>query len=382
MDKKSLFQTIENLKETYLKFLCDISAIESPTNNKAGVDKVLERIFLKAEELGFKTDVCIQEVSGNCGTVIYNENSTLPAVCFSGHMDTVHPIGTIDINPIKIDGDKLYGPGVYDCKGGIVASLMAMEALKILGYNDRPIKLILQSDEENSSVYSNKETVKYMAEQAKGSIAFLNAEPFVPGHVSTERKGIIRYEFTVVGKAAHSAKCFEGANAILEASHKIIELEKYKDADGITCNCGTITGGTVANTVPDTCSFVADIRFKTFKQLQQIKRIISAVNDNITVSGCKSTYKEVSFRTAMEKTERNEVLLEKVNGIFKRNDLPTLIARCAAGGSDAADMSSYGIPTLDSLGVRGQNMHSPSEFTYISSLTESAKILGLIAMEI
>ncbi|MBO7214840.1 MAG: hypothetical protein J6V66_05025, partial [Clostridia bacterium] len=107
-----------------------------------------------------------------------------------------------------------------------------------------------------------------------------------------------------------------------------------------------------------------------------------AVNDNITVSGCKSTYKEVSFRTAMEKTERNEVLLEKVNEIFKRNDLPTLIARCAAGGSDAADMSSYGIPTLDSLGVRGQNMHSPSEFTYISSLTESAKILGLIAMEI
>ncbi|MBQ3234703.1 MAG: M20/M25/M40 family metallo-hydrolase [Clostridia bacterium] len=382
MDKNTLFKTIDSLTDSYLEFLSDIAKIESPTNNKAGVDKVLEYIFEKAEKAGFKTDICRQNVSGNAGTVTFNEKAVGKPLCFSGHMDTVHPLGTINLNPVKIEGDKLYGPGVYDCKGGIVASFMAMEALKLLGYTARPIKLILQSDEENSSLFSDKQTVKYMAEQAKGCVAFLNAEPYVSGYVSTERKGIIRYEFTISGVAAHSAKCFDGANAITEASHKIIKLEQFKDPDGITVNCGIINGGTVANTVPDTCTFTADIRFKTQVQLEQIKEIVKDVNDQITVKGTSSSYKVASFRTAMEKNDENVKLLERVNSIFAKHSLPTLTARCGAGGSDAADMASYKIPTLDSLGVRGKNMHSLNEFTYISSIPECAKMLALIAMEI
>ncbi len=382
MNKNLLFETIDNLSNKYLDCLCDITKIESPTNNKNGVDKVLEYLINYGQSIGFDTEISYQEVSGNVGCITFNPSAKSQPICLSGHMDTVYPIGTINVNPVRIDGDKIYGPGVYDCKGGIVASLLAMHALKINGYTKRPIKLILQSDEENSSVFSNKQTVKYMAEKSKDCIAFLNAEPFVQGYVSTERKGIIRYEFLIKGVAAHSAKCFDGANAIAEASHKIIKLEKFKDPDGITCNCGLINGGTVANTVPDSCSFVADIRFKTSNQLEFIRKFVKEISDEITVTGTYCTVKEISFRPAMEKTERNEKLLEKVNDIFSKHDLPTLIARCGAGGSDAADMSCYGIPTLDSLGVRGKNMHSLNEFAYISSISECAKMLAIITMEI
>ncbi len=382
MDKITLFNEIDKLLPKYVELLKEITKIESPTDCKEGVDKVLECIFKTAKSHGYETDISLQEVSGNVGTVTFNPTAKNIPIVFSGHMDTVHPLGTIKLNPVRIEGDILYGPGVYDCKGGIISSLLAMEALKNVNYTKRPVKLVLQSDEENSSIFSNKKTVEYMAQVSKDAIGFFNAEPYVKGFVSTERKGIIRYEFKISGVAAHSAKCFDGANAITEASHKIIKLEKFKDPDGITVNCGLINGGTVANTVPDTCTFVADIRFKTREQLNEIKEFVQKINDEITVQGTSSTVKEVSFRTSMEKTSKNEELLKAVNEIFVKHGMPTLTARCGAGGSDAADISTYGIPTLDSVGVRGKNMHSLNEFTYISSISESAKMLAIIALEI
>ena len=382
MEKIELFNEIDKLLPKYVEVLKEITEIESPTNCKEGVDKVLDCIFDKAKDLSLETERCKQEISGDVGSVILNPTAKLEPVVFSAHMDTVHPIGTINVNPVRIVGDLIYGPGVYDCKGGIVSSLLAIEALKNVGYTKRPIKLVLQSDEENSSIFSNKKTVEYMAKASKGAIAFLNAEGYVKGHVTTERKGIIRYEFKVSGVAAHSAYAYNGANAIEEASYKICKLQKFKDKEGITCNVGVINGGTVANTVPDTCVFVADIRFKTQAELEKVKREVQKINDEITVESTSSTIKIVSFRPSMEKLDRNYQLFDKANAIFEKNGLERLKPRCALGGSDAADMSTYGIPTLDSLGIMGEGMHAVDERAYVSSLVTSAKMLAIIAMEI
>ncbi|MBR5507251.1 MAG: M20/M25/M40 family metallo-hydrolase [Clostridia bacterium] len=162
-------------------------------------------------------------------------------ICLSGHMDTVHPIGLFGDHPVKIDEDIIYGPGVSDCKGGIVAAFMAMAALDDEGFSARPVKLILQSDEETSSDGSNKTTVQYMCECARDAVAFLNCEPYVMGTAVLKRKAIAKYTFKIKGKAEHAAYCYNGISAITEAAHKIIELEKYKDENGITANCGIPT---------------------------------------------------------------------------------------------------------------------------------------------
>ena len=94
-------------------------------------------------------------------------------------MDTVFPKGSFGYPPTKIDGDYVYGPGVNDCKGNIAVELLAMEALKECGYTERPVKLILQSDEEVNSFLSDQKTLEFMVEEAKGSAAFLNAENFI-----------------------------------------------------------------------------------------------------------------------------------------------------------------------------------------------------------
>ena len=121
-----LFKVIDSLEEKYIQVLVDVCNIESPTDCKKGVDAVGEYFTNMANEKGWSVEVNKQEIAGDCICITLNPNASGKPVCFSGHMDTVHPIGSFGEIPTKIDGDIIYGPGVADCKGGIVASFMAM----------------------------------------------------------------------------------------------------------------------------------------------------------------------------------------------------------------------------------------------------------------
>ena len=379
MNCDKLFETIDTLEDEYCQFLIDICNIESPTDYKQGVDAVGKYFIKKAESKGWHVEVQNQLVSGDCVCITLNPSSKSQSVCFSGHMDTVHPIGSFGSVPTKLDGDIIYGPGVTDCKGGIVASFMAMDALSRLGFSSRPIKLILQSDEENGSRFSNKSTVRFMAEQAKNCLIFLNTEPCVTGRVCIATKGIRKYSFLVTGKSVHSGSCYNGASAIAECARKIIELEKYKDEETITCNCGLISGGVAENIVPDKCVFTADFRFKSEKQSKIVEKIAKDVAQKSFIENTSCTLTQNSWRHCMEKNEKSLVLVEKINEIFKEVGLTELREREDNGGSDAADMSFMGIPCLDGLGVLGGRIHSREEYMYKSSLKDSAKRLASIA---
>ena len=378
MDCQRLFEEIDSLSERYLKFWIDVCGIESPTEYKAGVDAVGAYFAARAKEMGWETEVFEQPVSGNCVTVTMNPDAPLPPIALSGHMDTVHPVGLFGTPAVRREGNLLYGPGVTDCKGGTVASFLAMEALKNCGYTARPVKLILQSDEEGGSRQSNKATVAYMARTAKDCAAFLNTEGATLGRLTLERKGIARYRFEICGVAAHSSRCYDGASAIAEAAHKILALEKWKDKDGITCNCGLIQGGTTANTVPATCTLVADIRYKTAAQRDEIEARVNEIASTSYVGGTTCTVSPFSHRVSMEYNTRNAALFERVQAIFDAMGLPHVEPGSATGGSDAADMTAYGIPALDCFGVVGGKLHSKDEFAYVDSLAASAKMQAAV----
>lgn len=378
MTHQELFAQIDALSKKYISFWIDVCSIESPTEYKAGVDAVGAYFIARAKEMGWSVEVFEQPISGNCVTITMNPDATLPPIALSGHMDTVYPIGTFGTPPVRMEGNLLYGPGVTDCKGGIVASFMAMEALKNCGFTERPVKLILQSDEEGGSRQSAKATVEYMARAAKDCVAFLNTEQAAPGVLTIERKGILRYRFRICGAAAHSALCYEGASAVSEAAHKILELEKWKDADGITCNCGLIQGGTTANTVPAECTFTVDIRYKTDAQRVLAERRVREIIAHTYVRGTTCTAEPFSNRVAMEYTASNAALLARINGIFEQTGLPTAVAGKSTGGSDAADMVAHGIPAIDAFGVCGNYLHSKDEVAYVDSLAASAKMQAAV----
>lgn len=376
MFNKKIFDKIDELYPKYLDVWEDICNIESPTNFKEGVDEVGKYMVALAEEKGFEVEIFPQSDAGDVVIITLNPEAEKEAIVFSAHMDTVHPVGSFGYPAVKRDEENIYGPGVMDCKGGIVSAFLAMDALSACGYKDRPVRLMLQSDEETGSKTSNKETIKYICDKAKGAIAFFNLEGSVKNTAVLERKGILRYNFTLHGKALHSSRCFDAANAICEASYKIIELEKLKDENGITCNCGVISGGTVANTVAEECSFVADIRFATNEQFEEVKKLVKKIADEIHVEGCSCEVSEISYRPAMVYSRKNVELLEKMNEIYNECDLPILKGRLCLSGSDAAYVTEAGIPCVDNIGVEGKNIHSINEFAVLESLKLSAKQLA------
>lgn len=382
MSCNKLFPEIDALYAEYVNIWEDVCNIESPTSYKAGVDQCGRYIAEWGEKMGFRVSIFAQPKAGDVVTVTMNPDANAAPITLSGHLDTVHPVGLFGTPPVHRDEEKIYGPGVEDCKGGVIAAMLAMEALKNCGFTARPVRLILQTDEENGSTVSQKATINHICESSKGSAAFLNLEGLKEGKVVLKRKGIISYTLKVTGKEAHASKCAtEGANAIREAAYKIVELEKLKDDAGLTCNCGVISGGSVPNTVAGYCEFKINIRFATAEQLEWVKQHVKSIADTVYVPGCTTELEVFSTRLAMEYQERNVQLLARMNEIFERNGLPTLEGGAGNGGSDAAEVTAAGIPCVDSLGVSGGGIHSIHEWCYLRSLADTAKRVAAVVAE-
>ncbi len=373
-----LFSSIDELEEKYIKFWTDICNIESPTNFKKGLDAVGEYIASDSRKIGFNVEIIKQEKAGNLVKVTFNNNSSKKPVIVSAHIDTVHPIGSFGNPPVKIKDGIMHGPGVLDDKGGAAAAIYAMEALKNSGYVDRNVIFIAQTDEEVSSSISNHATIDYIISEAKKCEVFINCESLHKGEAIIRRKGISKYRFIVKGKIAHSARCFLGSSAVLEAAHKIIDIEKFKDKEGVTCNCSLLKGGEVANSVPDMCEFTVDVRYFSDAQAEEIDKILNEIAKKSYIGNTECEIKCLSKRPAMELTDRNLKFLDKINRIYEKNGMETLKVGTSLGGSDAANVSGSGVTTVDSIGCEGGKIHSLEEFAYVKSLKESAKRIASI----
>ena len=381
--KELLTEAIENLFPKYRSVLVDVCNIESPTEYKAGVDAVGQYFMELAKENGWEIDVFSQPIAGNVIKITMNANSNLPPFALSGHMDTVHVLGSFPSPLVKIEDDMIYGPGVCDCKGGIVAGFLAMEALKKCNFTARPVVMYLQSDEEGGGKFSNDETIRHICKEAQGSVAFLNLEGGQSGFICNARKGIASFEITVNGQEAHSANCTDvGANAILQAAHLIIELEKCKDKKGLTCCCTMINGGTKHNVVPGRCEFKANVRFTTQKQLDEFEAYLNELAKNVTVKGCNISVYLPRVRPALEPNEQNLALINRLNEIWVDCGMTPLQSKLSLGGSDAANVSASGVPTVDNLGIFGGKIHTTDEYAVLSSLALQAKRIALAALYI
>jgi len=379
---EKIFEEIDALNEQYLNVLEDVCNLESPTADKARVDAVGAYFVRMARERGLTVEYCRQERAGDAITITLNPSAAEAPIVLSGHLDTVHEVGAFGSPAVHRDDARMYGPGVMDCKGGTVAALLAMDALSRVGFSARPVLLILQTDEETGSRTSNKDTIRYLCEKAKGAVAFLNLEGHVKNTAVTVRKGILQYRVTVFGKALHSARCFDGASAIAEAASKILRLEEWKDRNGLTCNCGVIRGGSVANSVAERCEFIADFRYANEEQLHVARDLMERVASETRIPGCHTTYEEINFRPAMPSCQKNTDLLDRMNEIYQKNGLPILTSRTCLSGSDAAYITQAGIPCVDCLGTEGSNIHSVDEYIELASLAQSAKRIAAVVCEI
>lgn len=374
-DVNTVFCEIEKDESKYINFWKDICNIESPSDDKEALDKVADFVAEFAENEGFSVKRTPFEKCGDMLTIDMNEGAE-KGYMFLAHMDTVHAKGKFGYPPVKIEGNKMIGPGVIDCKGGIAVALLVMRSLKTIGY-DKHLRLILTSDEELSNLLGGQKELDFIKENAAGFKGAFNCEVSRTGEAVVSRKGIIRIRIHITGKTSHSGiDYFAGVSAIREAAYKIIELERKSEEGGTTYNCGIIQGGDMFNIVPAKCTVSVDIRVNSAEDMKAAYKAAGAVTDTSFVEGSKSEMELVSKRMPMMRTKETDELFEKLREVSLANGLGDLVPIESGGGSDSAYTQLAGVPSVCAVGTCGDFCHTDREYAQLDSLVKRAKLLA------
>jgi glutamate carboxypeptidase len=363
-------------QETIVRTIRELVEIESPSDDKAAVERVAAAVATKFDALGGHVRFHQSQEFGNHLQVDFPGKRPGRPVLLLGHYDTVYPLGTLATMPCRVADGRLWGPGVLDMKSGIVLMLAAIEALQILHKElPRPVTVLLVSDEEVGS--SSRPITESLA---KKSAAVLVCEPSyeLRGAVKTARKGVGEYALKVTGKAAHSGLDFEkGQSAILELAQQITAIAKLVDLKrGLTLNVGVVQGGTRSNVVPAEATAVLDVRVERMPDAVSIDRKLRALQT--FNRKCKLEIKGGVNRPPMERTAGVAELYQKARDVAQSLGWK-LEEASVGGGSDGNFTAALGIPTLDGLGGVGEGAHAQHESIVISELPRRAALLaGLI----
>jgi glutamate carboxypeptidase len=238
--------------------------IESPTHDAAAVNRMMDAVAREAREAALSVErVPGRDGLGDSLVVRAGKGGPGNGILVMSHLDTVHPVGTLAQHlPVRRDGDRLYGPGIYDMKGGAYLAFAAFRAVAAAGSARGPMTFLFTPDEEIGS----PTTRGLIEDLARGATHVLVTEPAREGgKCVTGRKGVGRFDVAIEGRPAHSgAKHKDGRSAIREAAHQILAVEAMADyARGVTTTVGLMSGGTAANVIPQHARFSVDLRVAT-----------------------------------------------------------------------------------------------------------------------
>ncbi|MEA3334420.1 MAG: M20/M25/M40 family metallo-hydrolase [Chloroflexota bacterium] len=358
-------------------FLGQLARAESPTLVPESQKVVFALLAAQLHDIGYRIRHIKLSNSGGILLARPPRRRFQPVQLLLGHSDTVWPIGTLEVMPVEGSGRIIRGPGVFDMKGGLTQTIFALKAIQALGLVPEVTPLVLvNSDEETGSIDSHR-YIQMLARVANRAFVM---EPALGarGKLKTRRKGFMRFDVTILGKASHAGLApEEGASAILELSHIIQKLFALNDPTrGVTVNVGVVNGGSGANVVAAKCVAEVDVRFFTsIEALEVAHRILSL--ETVT-PGTRVMVEKVGEAPPLERTRRNRKLWQTARELAKAIDLD-LEEGASGGGSDGNTTSQF-TATLDGLGVVGDGAHARHEFADGDAMVERAALLALLVL--
>ena len=352
---------------------------ESPTYDAASVNRMMDLAAYDLAACGAEIER-IPGRSGLGGSVrarFPHKDFGKPGILVSGHLDTVHPVGTIEQNPWRIEDGRAYGPGIQDMKGGNFVTVEALRQLAIAGIETPlPVTVLFTPDEEIGTP-STRELIEMEARKNK---VVLVPEPAGPnGEATTGRYAIARFNLKTIGRPSHAgARLAEGRSAIAAMARKILEIEEMTSED-CTFSVGVIHAGQWVNCVSSECTAEALSMAKRQEDLDAgvAKMLAHAGEANDVII-------EVTRGVTRPVWEAGEGTM-KLYGIAREvaKELGFELGhRSSGGGSDGNFTGALGVPTLDSLGVRGKGAHTLEEHIEIASLTERAQLMAELFVRI
>ena len=298
------------------------------------------------------------------------------------HMDTVFSPESAFQTTTLLDPKTLRGPGVADAKGGLVVMLKALEAFERSPFTESlGWEVFINADEEVGSPGS----ASYLTDRAQGRHLGLVFEPTLPdGSLAGSRKGSGMFTLFVKGRAAHVGRSYdEGRNAIDALAEWIVQLNVWQKAhDDIIVNVGRIDGGAQVNIVPEAALCRFNVRVSSEDDQTRVEEKLQALTRRANEQDGITAHLHGAFARPPKPLQGASLRLMKHIAVCGR-DLGLAIQWHDPGGvSDGNVLAAAGLPTIDTLGVRGGNIHTAEEFIHLESLTERTRLTSLLLMKL
>jgi glutamate carboxypeptidase len=375
---KKLLNYLRPQLPVMLDVLRNFTLAESPSTEKAPADRCAELIANEWRKRGVHVQLIPQKIHGNQVRVEWRPRTATKSsgqLLVLGHYDTVYATGTLASMPFRKVGRKVFGPGVFDMKAGIVQALFALDALLATGGPvPKRIVFLWTSDEEIGSNSSRK----LLESEARRSDAVFILEPALGpnGLLKTARKGVGEAELIVRGKASHAGLAPEkGVNAVHELALQITKILRWNDFHrGISVNADVLEGGTRINVIPEQARAVIDLRALRISDMHAIEKKLKALKPFLR----GATLELVGgFKRAPLERNVSAELFARAKKLAAQMGI-ALSEGTAGGASDGNFTAALGIPTLDGLGAVGDGAHSRDEHIIAGAMPERAAVLAAL----
>ena len=352
---------------------------ESPSYDPCAVNRMQDLAAHDLAVMGASIErITTHHSVGDCIRARFPHSSPdRPGLLILGHMDTVHPLGTLEHLPVKRDGNLCFGPGICDMKGGNYLALEAIRQLHRIGAEPPlPITVLFTSDEEIGSPHT-RDLIEAEASRAK---AVLIPEPARKGNgVTSGRYAVARYNICTYGKPSHAGlRLSEGRSAIRKMASHIVDIEAMT-SDDCTFSVGVMNAGKWVNCVSSEATAEVLSMSKRQQDLDDGIKKMLAFNDP---DGDVMTKVSVGLtRPVWTASETDLKLVDLAKRLSTQLGQP-FHHESSGGGSDGNFTGAMGVPTLDGLGVAGDKYHTLEEHIEIDSLSMRGKMMAGLLMNI
>ncbi|MBR0708969.1 M20/M25/M40 family metallo-hydrolase [Bradyrhizobium liaoningense] len=378
----------EQEKAPLIETLRDMVMIESGSSDVEGLKKMADFTEGRLKALGAATERRKTTAGAGADMVIATFKGTgSRKLMLIAHMDTVYQRGILASEPYRVDGNRIYGPGIADDKGGIAVVLHALKMLKDAGWNDyATLTVSFNPDEEVGSIGSGE----IIAELADQHDVVLSCEPTVASPpakndslllgASGTATGIIK----VKGRASHAGAAPDlGRNALIELSHQLLQTQDVaKSIPGTQLSWTTAKAGTVRNQIPEEAEAGADIRLTIPDGIAKLQAALDEKIKNRLVPDTETTMKIVAGRPPFVASDRGRAVAQEGQAIYAEIDRKLDIAEMTGGATDAGYANRSGkAVVVESFGLAGFGYHARDEFIDTNSIVPRLYLMSRMLIE-
>lgn len=390
-----LIHAIRLQHDNMVRQLYQFCEINSASHHMQGLQKMRQLLITAFQPIADSIteqplpDISLVTMEGTtntlaCGAALFirKRPELTRRILLVGHMDTVYPAQDSFQSLQQCGPDKIVGPGVADMKGGLIVMLHALSAFENTPFaNSLGWDVFINAEEEIGSPASAN-LLKTLAPTYQAGLVY---EPAMTpeGNLAKNRKGSGKITIVVTGKAAHAGRAFsEGKNAIAHLAALIVAIHHLNNQrDGVTINMGRVAGGSAENVVAEKAVVTLDIRISHPKDEPWFREQL----DKIIKEHCQSGFSiEVhgNFHRPVKRVNAGTTaLFQRLQTIAKSLDI-SLDWQDSGGCCDGNNLAEFGLPVLDTLGVRGGKIHSHEEFILLDSLVERATMSALLLVDL